>query len=170
MFLRCSCARRHGGERVHAALRQTQRDRPARIRQGGGAYQRFTRRLIGYPRATTFWDNSAPYAHYPTHSRERTTVVAERKMRELTRLTDMGVRWSLAGVSNPMRLPFAHRYNADNHYPVWKPVLASHIEREARIVISVRTPQPSMRIRFAYRGHQSPLPKKHGTPDTHSAM
>lgn len=85
------------------------------------AYRRFTRRLGGYRRATTFLNNSAPYVLYPTRSQERTTALAEREMRELNRRTDVGVRWSLPGVSNLMRLRLAQRHNRDDYERVWTP-------------------------------------------------
>jgi hypothetical protein len=37
-------------------------------------------------------------------SRERTTSVIEREMREINRRSDVGVRWSESGIDNLLRL------------------------------------------------------------------
>ncbi len=83
------------------------------------AYQRLLGRLGACPKARAFLENSAPYVLYPTPSQERTTALAEREMRELNRRTDVGVRWSLSGVSNLLRLRLAQRHNPDDYERIW---------------------------------------------------
>lgn len=83
------------------------------------AYRRLLRRLAACPKARAFLENSAPYVLYPTRSPERTTALAEREIRELNRRTDVGVRWSLSGVSNLLRLRLAQRHNPDDYDRVW---------------------------------------------------
>lgn len=89
--------------------------------RAAAAYRRLLGRLEHSPGATTFLHNSAPYVLHPTRSRERTTALAEREMRELNRRTDVGVRWSLSGVTNLMRLRLAQRHNPDDYERVWRP-------------------------------------------------
>lgn len=85
------------------------------------AYRRLQKRVAGYTRATTFLSNSAPYVLYEERSRERTTGLAEREMREMNRRTDVGARWSLQGVANLLRLRLAQRHNPDDYERIWRP-------------------------------------------------
>jgi hypothetical protein len=52
-------------------------------------------------------------------SRERTTSVIEREMREINRRSDVGVRWSERGIDNLLRLRAAKRINKDDFERVW---------------------------------------------------
>jgi hypothetical protein len=55
-------------------------------------------------------------------SRERTTSVIEREMREINRRSDVGVRWSERGIDNLLRLRAARRINKDDFERVWSRV------------------------------------------------
>lgn len=96
----------------------TLRQGPEAARHG---YRTLQERVRGYPRATTFLRNSAPYVLYETDSAERTTGLAEREMREMNRRTDVGARWSLEGVANLLRLRLAQRHNPDDYERLWQP-------------------------------------------------
>lgn len=65
---------------------------------------------------------SAPKVLYEQASPERTTGAIEREMREINRRTDVGVRWSEAGVDHMLRLRHAQRINPDDFERVWSPV------------------------------------------------
>lgn len=88
--------------------------------QTAASYQRLSGRLGASTKARWFLENSAPYVLYSNRSQERTTALAEREMRELNRRTDVGVRWSLRGVSNLLRLHLAQRHNTDDYARIWK--------------------------------------------------
>ncbi len=85
------------------------------------AYDRFRKRLGDYPRAQTLLENARPYVLYNTRSAIRTTSLAEREMREINRRTDVGVRWTVSGISNMLRLRLAKRHNPDDYARVWSP-------------------------------------------------
>ena len=53
---------------------------------------------------------------------ERTTSVIEREMREINRRSDVGARWSIAGVDHLLRLRHAKRINPDDFGRVWSDV------------------------------------------------
>jgi hypothetical protein len=48
--------------------------------------------------------------------------VIEREMREINRRTDVGVRWSVTGVDNLLRLRHSRRINPDDFERVWSDV------------------------------------------------
>ena len=52
-------------------------------------------------------------------SAERTTSLVERQMREINRRVNVGVRWSVRGVENLMRLSMTHRHNPDDYHRLW---------------------------------------------------
>lgn len=82
----------------------------------------FADRLDGYPKTQAFLRNAAPYILDPTPAQERTTSVMEREMREVNRRADVGVRWSLRGIANLMRLRLAKRHNQDDYERLWRPL------------------------------------------------
>jgi transposase-like protein len=90
-------------------------------REGRAAYNRLQRRLKGYRRAWRLLENARPYILDEDRSALRTTSLAERAMRELNRRTDVGVRWSVPGVGNLLKLRLAKRYNPDDYERVWRP-------------------------------------------------
>jgi hypothetical protein len=95
-------------------------------------YQAFTDRLAEYPRTHTLLTNASPYVLYEEPSIVRSTSLAEREMREMNRRTDVGVRWSISGIANMLKLRLAQRLNPDDYARVWRaqrPItsyLASH--------------------------------------------
>jgi len=84
-------------------------------------YKRFAARLQGYHRVHTLLRNATDYILYREPSEVRTSSHAEREMREINRRTDVGVRWSVPGVTNMLRLHLAQRHNADDYHRVWSP-------------------------------------------------
>jgi hypothetical protein len=85
-------------------------------------YRTFTEGLEAYPTAYSFLTNAEPYILYSPPSSERTTSIMEREMRELNRRTDVGARWSIAGISNLLKLRLAKRHNPDDYERVWSPL------------------------------------------------
>ena len=99
-----------------------------RLRQRKAAYTAFTARLERYPRAHTMLRDALPNVLFDEPSCERTTSVIEREMREINRRTDVGVRWSVRGVANLLRLRQARRINRDDFERVWSPVCTTAIQ------------------------------------------
>lgn len=114
---------------MQAELRTIFWKRGAKARE---RYQEFANRLSRYHRTHTLLTNALPYLLYPQPSIVRSTSLAEREMRELNRRTDVGVRWSLSGIANMLKLRLAKRHNPDDYARIWRaqrPVsssLASH--------------------------------------------
>lgn len=86
------------------------------------AYTAFTDSLAHGPRAQRMLRRSAAQVLYETLPLERTTSVIEREMREINRRTDVGVRWSVTGVDNLLRLRHSRRINPDDFERVWSDV------------------------------------------------
>jgi hypothetical protein len=86
------------------------------------AYTAFTDSLAHGPRAQRMLRRSAAQVLYTTARPERTTSVIEREMREINRRTDVGVRWSVTGVDNLLRLRHSRRINPDDFERVWSDV------------------------------------------------
>jgi hypothetical protein len=84
-------------------------------------YRRFTRRLKARSHARVLLEGAEPYIMYKRRSTVRTTSWAERQMRELNRRTDVGVRWSLNGVANMLKLRLATLHNRDDYERIWTP-------------------------------------------------
>lgn len=107
---------------------QQRRERQAELREifskrGAKArarYQEFVDRLVQYPRTHTLLTNALPYLLYPDPSIVRSTSLAEREMREINRRTDVGVRWSVSGIANMLKLRLAKRLNPDDYARVWR--------------------------------------------------
>lgn len=92
------------------------------IRRGDHAsYSGFIRRLKPRSHARTHLERAQPYIMYRRRSKVRTTSWAERQMRELNRRTDVGVRWSLSGVANMLKLRLATLHNRDDYERIWTP-------------------------------------------------
>lgn len=82
------------------------------------------RRYIGFlkrlpPRSRKQLERARGNVLFDTPSSERTTSLVERQMREINRRVDVGVRWSIAGLENLMRLSLTRRHNADDYERVW---------------------------------------------------
>jgi hypothetical protein len=105
-------ARQAQGRALSAILRH----RPA---EAWPAYRAFRRRLGRYRKAATLLREAEPYILHPDRTVDHTTSLAEREMRELNRRTDVGVRWSEAGVTHLLRLKLAARLNPDDYARVW---------------------------------------------------
>lgn len=102
-------------KRMVAKLRQIIRARDR------ASYQRFTRRLKRGSHSRALLEKAAPYIMYSRRSKVRTTSWAERQMRELNRRTDVGVRWSLNGAANILKLRLATLHNRDDYERIWTP-------------------------------------------------
>lgn len=76
-------------------------------------------RLRAYPQSQALVAEALPQVCYPRPSAVRTTGHAEREMRELNRRTNVGVRWSVAGIGNLLRLRLARRLNRDDYTRLW---------------------------------------------------
>jgi hypothetical protein len=82
-------------------------------------YRRFTRRLKADTHARAHLERAEPYIMYEPQSAVRTSSWAERQMRELNRRTDVGVNWSMQGVSNLLKLRLAKLHNHDDYERIW---------------------------------------------------
>ena len=82
-------------------------------------YERFARRLKAGSHARAHLERAKPYIMYRKRSAVCTTSWAERQMRELNRRTDVGVRWSLNGVANMLKLRLATLNNEDDYERIW---------------------------------------------------
>ncbi len=72
-----------------------------------------------YPKAHAMLVDAKENVLFDAPSRERTTSVIEREMREINRRSDVGVRWSERGIDNLLRLRAAKRINKDDFERVW---------------------------------------------------
>ena len=102
---------------MQAELRQIFWKRGAKARE---RYQAFTDRLAEYPRTNTLLTNALPYLLYDDSSTVRSTSLVEREMREMNRRTDVGVRWSITGITNMLKLRLAQRLNPDDYARIWR--------------------------------------------------
>lgn len=91
------------------------------------AYVAFCATLAHCRQAHTMLSDALPNVLFEVPSAERTTSVIEREMREINRRTDVGVRWSVPGVANILRLRQARRINKDDFERVWSPVRTTAI-------------------------------------------
>ncbi len=99
-----------------------------RMRRRRAAYEAFAAKLAHCPKAHTMLRDALPNVLFDVPSCERTTSVIEREMREINRRTDVGVRWSVRGVANLLRLRQARRINPDDFERVWSPVRTTAVQ------------------------------------------
>lgn len=85
-------------------------------------YAALCSQLAGHPKAHTMLVDAKENVLFDVPSRERTTSVIEREMREINRRSDVGVRWSERGIDNLLRLRAAKRINKDDFERVWSPM------------------------------------------------
>lgn len=83
-------------------------------------YASLCSRLACYAKASTMLVDARENVLFDVPSRERTTSVIEREMREINRRSDVGVRWSERGIDNLLRLRAAKRINKDDFERVWQ--------------------------------------------------
>lgn len=83
-------------------------------------YEALCNQLACYPKAHTMLVDAKENVLFDVPSRERTTSVIEREMREINRRSDVGVRWSERGIDNLLRLRAAKRINKDDFERVWQ--------------------------------------------------
>jgi hypothetical protein len=67
-------------------------------------YAALCSQVSGYPKAYVMLMDAKENVLFDVPSRERTTSVIEREMREINRRSDVGVRWSESGIDNLLRL------------------------------------------------------------------
>ena len=84
-------------------------------------YAALCSQLAKYKKAHTMLVDAKESVLFDVPSRERTTSVIEREMREINRRSDVGVRWSERGIDNLLRLRAAKRINKDDFERVWSP-------------------------------------------------
>ena len=82
-------------------------------------YHHFRQRMRRYRQVASLLREARRYIMYREPSAERTTSIAEREMREINRRTDVGARWSQAGIEHLLQLQLAHRHNPDDYSRVW---------------------------------------------------
>lgn len=92
--------------------------------RGGEEYRRMIDEFDAFPRAQGLLERAEPLVLYSPPSAECTTGIMEREMQEVNRRTDVGARWSIAGVANLTRLRLAERQNPDDYKRVWSPLQA----------------------------------------------
>jgi hypothetical protein len=92
------------------------------IKDRRSAYAAFCAKLACYPKAHTMLTDAIGNVLFEVPSRERTSSVIEREMREINRRSDVGVLWSERGVDNLLKLRAALRINKDDFERVWSPV------------------------------------------------
>lgn len=90
------------------------------------AYRAFLGKVRRYRNVRSLLQQALPFILYPQRSAERTTSIAEREMREINRRTDVGVRWSIPGARNLLRLALAQRHNPDDYAAVWEQTRPIH--------------------------------------------
>jgi hypothetical protein len=90
-----------------------------RITNRRARYATLCSRLSGHRQAHTMLVDAKENVLFDVPSRERTTSVIEREMREINRRSDVGVRWSERGIDNLLRLRAAKRINTDDFERVW---------------------------------------------------
>lgn len=86
------------------------------------AFQALREKVKDHRQASTVLRNVAAYVVARHRPAERTTSVIEREMREINRRTDVGARWSVAGVDHLLRLRHSKRINPDDFNRVWPTV------------------------------------------------
>lgn len=83
-------------------------------------YERFTRWIGKISRtAQKQLQQASASILYEEASRERTTSLVERQMREVNRRMELGVRWSDRGALNLLRLRLAQQHNPDDYARLW---------------------------------------------------
>lgn len=85
-------------------------------------YAALCSQVAGYRKAHTMLVDAKENVLFDVPSRERTTSVIEREMREINRRSDVGARWSEPGIDNLLRLRAARRINKDDFERVWSHV------------------------------------------------
>ncbi|HEU4322223.1 MAG TPA: transposase [Roseiflexaceae bacterium] len=85
-------------------------------------YEALCPQMTCYPKTHAMLVDAKENVLFEVPSRERTTSVIEREMREINRRSDVGVRWSERGIDNLLRLRAAKRINKDDFESVWSPV------------------------------------------------
>lgn len=80
-------------------------------------YGRFLQRMP--PRTRKQLERARTYVLFEVASRERTTSVVERQMREVNRRINVGARWSVPGVRNLMLLSMTKQHNPDDYQRLW---------------------------------------------------
>lgn len=83
-------------------------------------YAELCSRLAMHRKAHTMLVDAQENVLFDVPSRERTTSVIEREMREINRRGDVGARWSERGIDNLLRLRAAKRINKDDFERVWQ--------------------------------------------------
>lgn len=106
---------------AHIVWGKTTKDRRAE-------YVKFCAELAHRPKAHTMLSDALDNVLFDEPSSERTSSVMEREMREINRRSDVGVRWSVSGIDNLLRLRAARRINKDDFERVWSPVQTTAIQ------------------------------------------
>jgi hypothetical protein len=98
-----------------------------KVKDRRAEYAKFCAELAHFPKAHTMLSDALENVLFDNSS-ERTSGVMEREMREINRRSDVGVRWSVSGIDNLLRLRAARRINKDDFERVWSPVRTDAIQ------------------------------------------
>lgn len=112
---------------VKVQERKTRRAELGRILWGKGPveerrrqYDAFIEALEKSPTSQEQLRQARPYILFEPASKERTTSLMERQMREVDRRAWVGARWSSSGLGNLLRLSFARTHNPDDYRRLWR--------------------------------------------------
>lgn len=113
---------------VKVQERKARRAELGRILWGGAPvevrrqqFEAFIESLGQSPTSQTQLRQARSYILFEPASKERTTSLIERQMREVDRRALVGARWSSDGLGNLLRLSFARTHNPDDYWRVWSP-------------------------------------------------
>lgn len=84
-----------------------------------GDYDAFVASLADSPTSQKQLRQARAYILFEPASKERTTSLLERQMREVDRRAWNGARWSERGLGNLLRLSFARTHNPDDYHRLW---------------------------------------------------
>ena len=111
---------------VRVAERKQRRAQLAKILWGEGSveerrrqYDAFVETLCASPTSQKQLRQAKAYTLFEPVSKERTTSLLERQMREVDRRAWNGARWSSRGLRDLLRLSFARTHNPDDYQRLW---------------------------------------------------
>lgn len=82
-------------------------------------YDAFIEKLSLSPTSQKQLQEARPFILFEPTSKERTTSLLERQMREVDRRAWIGARWSSRGLGHLLRLSFARTHNPDDYQRLW---------------------------------------------------
>lgn len=91
----------------------------APLAQRRADYEAFVASLCASPTSQKQLRQARAHILFEPASKERTTSLLERQMREVDRRAWNGARWSESGLGNLLRLSFARTHNPDDYQRLW---------------------------------------------------